>query len=172
MQHLSRRPWLGIGLIALGAILLLHQFHIVPIDLNTAWWVAVCGAGIYLIIRGFPNQGRGVFPGVCAMGIGGYELLKNYTSVYIPSYLVMPSLMILAGVGILFVYFSCLSRWHLLVPSLLLIGLGSLIVVAEEGYVDRWALIDFLRTWWPASLVLFGTALLLNQMRQKGGRST
>ena len=113
-----------------------------------------------------------MFLGVCAVGIGGYQLLEEYTSVYVPHYLVLPSLMILAGVGILFLYFTALNKWHLLVPSLLLIGLGCLIIFAEEGYLDRWELIDLLRTWWPAALVLFGAAMLLNQLRQNRREKT
>ncbi len=169
MKTYAHRPWLGIGLIALGVALLLHQLRVLPIEWREVWWGAVCVAGVWLIVKGFTNQGKGMFLGVCAVGIGGYKLLSNFTTLYIPSYLVVPSLMILAGVGILFVYFTTLSRWHLLVPSLLLIGLGGLIVIAEQGYIDRWAVIDFLRTWWPASLVLFGTAMLLNQIRHRDG---
>jgi len=166
MQHFSHRPWFGFGLIVVGAVLLLHQFHVLPISWHDVWWGAVCIVGCVLIVRGFAEKGKGMFLGVCAVGIGGYQLLEEYTSVYIPHYLVLPSLMILAGVGILFLYFTALNKWHLLVPSLLLIGLGCLIIFAEEGYLDRWELIDLLRTWWPAALVLFGAAMLLNQLRQ------
>ncbi|HTX99191.1 MAG TPA: DUF5668 domain-containing protein [Bacteroidota bacterium] len=168
METIARRPWLGIGLIAVGVVLLLHQLRVIPIDWRDVWWAAVCIVGVWLIVRGFTNKGKGMFWGVVAAGVGGYKLLMWHTSVYIPNYLAIPSLMILAGVGILFVYFTQLDRWHLLVPSLLLIGLGGLIVVAEEGYIDRWTVIDFLRTWWPASLVLFGTAMLLNHFWRRG----
>ncbi len=167
MQNAYRRPWLGIGLVLLGGLLLLHQFRLFTIDWHDVFWLAVCVAGVTLIVRGFPRQGRGAFLGVCAAGVGGYELLKSYGYVWIPSYLVLPALMILAGVGILVVYFSNLHRWHLLVPSFLLFGLGALIFAAEQGYIDRWALIDFLHKWWPASLVLFGTAILLNELKQR-----
>ncbi len=165
MQPFSRRPWLGIGMIAIGAVLLLHQLHVLPIAWREVWWAAVCIGGASLMVKGFTSKGKGMFLGVCAVGIGGYKLLSTYTFLYIPSFLIVPSLMILAGVGILFVYFTALNRWHLLVPSLLLISLGAVIVVAEEGYIDRWAVIDFLRTWWPVSLVLFGVAMLLNQLK-------
>ncbi len=170
MSTVSRRPWLGIGLIAVGAVLLLHQLHLLPIAWREVWWAAVCVVGAYLVIKGFSSKGKGMIPGVFAVGVGGYKLLSTYfDAVYIPSYLVLPSLMILVGVGILFVYFTDLGRWHLLVPSLLLIGLGALISVAEMGYIDRWAVIDFLRTWWPAALVLFGTAIILNSLRHRSG---
>lgn len=172
MQRSSGRPWFGIGLIAVGAALLLHQFHMLPISWHDVWWGAIFVLGCYLIAKAFVTKGKGMVAGVLAAGIGGYNILTEYTSLYIPHYLVLPSLLILVGVGILLVYFTALSKWHLLVPSLLLIGLGTLIIYSEQGYLDRWELIDFIRTWWPAALVLFGAAMLVNQLRQNRREST
>ncbi|MGA9117989.1 MAG: DUF5668 domain-containing protein [Bacteroidota bacterium] len=166
MQRPHRYPWLGIGLIAFGVILLLQQLNVFDLRWHDTFWAIVFLGGIFLVVRGFTNQGGGVFLGVCAVAIGGYRLLAMHSDIFIPSYLYFPSLLVLAGVGILAVYATRPRQWHLLVPSVILMSLGGLIIMSEEGYFNRWELIDFIRIWWPAALVLFGTAMILNQGRK------
>jgi hypothetical protein len=165
MHTQQRLPWLGIGLIAVGVFLLLKQIGVFRVYWYDILWVVLSVGGVLLIVRGLVQHGRGVFLGVCLAAIGGYKLMLAYTDFYIPSYLIFPSLLILAGVGVLLVYVARPRDWHLLIPSVLLLGLGGLMIMAEEGYFSRWELVDFLRTWWPAALVLFGTGLLLNRRR-------
>ena len=71
--------------------------------------------------------------------------------------------MILAGAGIMLTFAARPKNWHLLVPAFILMGLGTVMAMAEEGFFDRWEVIDWIRTWWPVGLILFGLAMLLNR---------
>ena len=44
----------------------------------------------------------------------------------------------------------------------LLLGTGSVTICAEIGILERWEIVDTIHMWWPAALILFGGALLLN----------
>jgi len=163
VYSLPKRSLIGVGLIAAGVLLLVARLHLLYFDWRVLFWGAVALAGIYRLVTGFLQHGRGVFLGTVLTALGVYQVMRQYDAVYIPGYLLMPWLLILAGTGVLLTFLAAPRRWHLLVPALFFTGLGSAIILAEEGYFDRWELIDLLRMWWPAALVLFGVALLLNR---------
>jgi hypothetical protein len=168
MDHaLPKRSLLGVGLIAAGALLLLSRMHVLHFDWHVLFWTALTMLGLYRLVTGFLQKGRGVFFGTVVTAVGAYELLKACDAAYIPPYLVMPGLLILAGVGLLLAFAAAPRRWHLLVPSVILIGIGTVALLAEEGYFSRWEVVDALRTWWPVGLILFGAAVLLNRRQER-----
>ena len=162
-HHGSKRSLIGVGLIVAGAFMLLARIHVLYFNWHILFWAVVALLGLYKLVDGFLHHGRGVFFGTGVAAVGTYEVLKHYEFVYIPSYLVFPSLIILAGVGFLLTFAAVPRRWHLIIPSVTLIGLGAVLLLAEEGYFSRWEVIDSVHTWWPAALILFGVALLLNR---------
>ncbi len=168
MDHaLQKRSLVGVGLIAAGALLLLGRLHLMHIDWPTLLWGGLALLGVYRVVLGFTQKGRGVFIGTAAAAVGTYALLRESGAFFIPHELVLPSMILLAGLGIFLTFLAAPQRWHLLVPALLLLALGGALVLAEEGYLDAWEVLDLLRIWWPLALVLFGIALLLNRDRNR-----
>jgi len=55
--------------------------------------------------------------------------------------------------------------WHLLVPGAFLLLVGGAILSTELGYAQTWVVAPVVNRWWPAGLVLFGAAMLLNHSR-------
>ena len=173
LHAISRRSWFGVGLVVIGALLLLSRMDLLTLDGRTLLWGAVMVLGLYRLVVGFMEGGRGVFLGAAVAAVGGYQLLRHYHAAYIPPYLMIPSIMVLAGAAIFLSFMASPRRWHLLIPSVVLAGFGTLMILAEEGALDRWDVIDFVHTWWPAALVLFGAALLLSrwtELRKGNGR--
>ncbi len=165
LKSYPRRSFLGVGLILAGLLLLLGQLHYLTVGWATVLWGALAVLGLYRIILGFTLAGKGMWFGSMLLGIGGYNVLLAMRVAFIPSYLMLPAIIILAGAGILLGYIAAPRRWHLLVPALLLMGLGTVMAMAEEGYFSRWDVIDTIQMWWPAALILFGAALLLDKDR-------
>lgn len=169
-KRIRSHVFLGISLIVLGALLLLHQLHYVGISKLAIFWGVLVALGLYKVVAGFTRNGQGAWFGTMLVGVGGYYLLDEYSIFYLPSYLHLPAFVVLIGAGIFMSFLASPRRWHLLVPSLLLIGLGTVMILSEQGYFDRWEVIDAIRMWWPVALILFGAALLLNRNRPQVGQ--
>jgi hypothetical protein len=159
--------FIGTGLIAVGALLLLRQMHFVNVEWHILFWAAIAALGIYRLVLGFMRNGEGMFFGTIVTAVGIYEVLRLSDLLYIPEYLLPATILALAGAGFLMTFFAAPRRWHLAIPGCILIGIGILMLLTEEGYFNRWEVIDFVHDWWPLALILFGVALILN--RNNGG---
>src|SRR5512140_672144 len=159
-----RFPWFGIALIVVGAAMLLHRLEIVNFGWHAALWGIVALFGAFKLITAFTTHRSGsAFWGTVLLVFGGYQLLEDLGLVYISSYLLFRWTVVLAGVGFLMMFAVQPRNWHVLVPSVFCLGTGSLMVLSEMGYFDRWDVVDAFRQYWPIALILFGITLLLNR---------
>lgn len=159
-----RFPWFGIGLIVVGAAMLLHRLGVVDFGWHAALWGIVALFGAFKLVMAFTTRRSGAaFWGTVLLMLGGYQMLEELGMVYISSYLLFPWTVVLVGVGFLMMFAVQPRNWHVLVPSVVFMGAGALMVLAELGYFDRWDVVDAFRQYWPIALILFGITLLLNR---------
>ncbi len=159
-----RFPWFGVGLIVVGAAMLLHRLGIVNFGWHAALWGIVALFGAYKLITAFTTGRSGAaFWGTVLLVIGGYQALEETGLVYISSYLLFPWTVLLVGAGFLMMFAVRPRNWHVIVPAVFFMGTGIVMVLAEMGYFDRWEVVEAMRQYWPIALILFGITLLLNR---------
>ena len=159
-----RFPWFGVGLIVVGAVMLLHRLGMVSFSWHAALWGALALFGAFKLVTAFTTGRSGAaFWGTALLGLGGYQLLEALDAVYISSYLLFPWTVVLVGVGFLMMFAVRPREWHVIVPALFFVATGSIMILAEMGYFDRWDVVEAIRQYWPIALILFGVTLLLNK---------
>ncbi len=159
-----RFPWFGVGLIVVGAAMLLHRLGVVDFGWHAALWGIVALFGAFKLVTAFTTGRSGAaFWGTVLLVLGGYQMLEDLGVAYVSSYLLFPWTVVLVGVGFLMMFAVKPRNWHVLVPSVVFLGSGTLMVLSEMGYFDRWDVLDAFRQYWPIALILFGITLLLNR---------
>jgi len=77
--------------------------------------------------------------------------------------IVVSGLFLLFGAGCLLMFLVSPRNWYVLVPAACFLLVGGAILSTELGYWATWEVAPVVNRWWPAGLVLFGVALLLNR---------
>jgi LiaF transmembrane domain len=157
-------PLFGILLILVGSVLLLDRTGVISLGWHAVFWGLVMLLGAYKITWGFSNPAHeGIFWGTIFFCVGGYNFLNELDLLEFSPSMLMPLLVLVIGTGIFLNYLRHLQDWHLLVPALFFMGLGTAMILSELGTVGRWEVLGVVKTYWPVALVFFGTALLLNR---------
>ncbi len=122
-----RFPWFGVGLIVVGAAMLLHRLGVVRLQLarrplGNRCPVRRIQAGHRLHDR---SSRGGLLGDRCFLVLGGYQMLEALGVVYISSYLLFPWTVVLVGVGFLMMFAVRPRKWHVIVPALFFYGTGS-----------------------------------------------
>lgn len=156
-------PLLPVLLIIVGAALLLDRTGVLAFGWWTIFWAVVALLGMYKMVEAFrtPSRGRMVW-GTILFFVGLYCVLEDLAVLILPGGMLFPALLAIVGLGFLLALLRQPREWHLAVPAVALLGIGALMLCAELNYLPRWLVIDLIRQWWPAALVLLGAALLLN----------
>jgi hypothetical protein len=162
MSH--RFSWFGAALILLGITMLLNRLNVVPWSWHIAAWAMLALFGVDRALRGFQHtQGWRVFWGTMVFLVGLYNILRGLDIVELRSYFFFPVLMLMLGLSFLAMYLCRPAEWHLLIPTLSFLGLGVILMMTEIGYLYRWDVMPFIKSYWPVVLILFGVALLVNR---------
>jgi len=183
MQARSQRtmaPILGIGLIALGLLVLGARLAGVDHAFNGAdWWpLFVIAPGIVLFAAAFapaPPKGLGfAIAGAIVMAAGGILLVQHATDRYDTwayAWALIPGA---AGLGIV-AYGLVTGVRNLLRPGLLLAGIAAALLVVGAWYFEPVLTegrepID-LGSIWPVAVIVVGAAIALSAFRRTGGEA-
>ena len=161
---MNRYSWFGIALIVVGAAMLLDRFQVV----RFGWWFSVWALiGVFGLVRSIDGFAKrrpaGVFWGTFLFLFGTYFLLRDLDMVELRSYWWFPAMLLILGFSFLTTYVSTPRDWHLLVPSLVLLGVGSAMILTELGYIYRYDVVHAIRMYWPVALIAFGISLILSR---------
>src|SRR5512132_884868 len=95
-----RFPWFGVGLIVVGAAMLLHRLGVVNFSWHAALWGCVALLGAYKLVTAFTTGRSGAaFWGTVLLVLGGYQSLEDLGVVWISSYLLFPWTVVVVGLG-------------------------------------------------------------------------
>jgi hypothetical protein len=157
-------PLFAVLLIVVGMALLLDRSNVLAFGWWTIFWAVIAVAGAFKIYHAFrwPSEG-GMVWGSIFFFVGLYNVLEDFTIVLLPDGALFPAFLVVAGFGFLLALLRQPREWHLAVPAVVLLGFGTIMVLAETGRMGQWFVMDMIRQWWPLALVLFGAALLLNR---------
>ena len=160
----SRFPWFPVALILVGTTMLLDRFDVLPVQWQIVAWGVLMLFGAHRVILGFTARWRGrAFWGTFLFLIGLYNILYHLDVVERYPHMFVPVIMVTVGFSLLMMYAVAPKEWHILIPALVLAGLGGILLFAEYGYFDRWEIMWVIRRYWPVALILFGVSLLLKK---------
>jgi hypothetical protein len=169
-----RNFWFPLLLILVGAGMLLERLHFLWVGWPAVLWMFVTIGGGVKLYNGLVLRSRGgVFWGLFWFVLGGACLLRACDVVWLDPGVVVAGLFLLFGAGLALMFVVSRRDWYLLVPAACFVIVGGAILSTELGYLATWEVAPVVNRWWPAGLVLFGVALLLNHAgrpRPSGGQ--
>ena len=159
----ARNFWFPALLILVGAGMLLQRLHVMSVGWPALLWVLMTAWGGVKLYNGLSLKSRGgVFWGLFWFVVGGACLLRSFDVVWLDPGIVVSGLFLVSGAGLLLAFLVSSRDWYLLVPAAGFLLVGGAILSTELGIWATWEVAPLVNRWWPAGLVLFGAALLLN----------
>jgi hypothetical protein len=156
--------WFGVGLVVIGLVLLLDRLDVLYFEWTTAVWGLLAVFGATRMVDGFRRKLRArLFWGTFLFLLGTYSVLYHLNVFPFHFHVHPPVILLILGLCILALFVLNPKEWHVLIPSLSFIGLGTLWILVRLGFVYRYDVIDAIRYYWPMALILFGVSLLLRK---------
>jgi hypothetical protein len=158
---MGRFSWLGIGLVMVGVAMLLDRLDVIQFGWQPVFWALIAAFGVAKVVESFGKKKSGpVFWGTILFLLGVYNLLRDFDVVELRSYWALPAMLVAIGLSLLMMYISTPKEWHVLVPAILLLGIGVVMIMTEYGYFYQYEVSEAIRMYWPVGLILFGVALV------------
>ena len=167
-QQLKRVPVFGIILVVLGVGLLLRQLRIIHLDGSSMLLFGLIAYGGTMIIRSFvTNVRQSLFFGSLCFYSGIVLLLGKYGFMETTPFTYVPGFLIAFGLSFSMLFIFTFSEYHLLVPAIIFIGLGTAFMMTEIGFLYPSDIKDAIRTYWPVAIILFGVLMLFSRKEKK-----
>jgi hypothetical protein len=158
----------GLALVLIGALLLVDRLHILSIGPGMIYLPIFMLLGLVLAVRGFSagRQGK-VFWGTVIFLFAIYFLMKRTNFWDFHFYMMPAATFLILGIGFVMMFVNNPREWAVLIPAILIGGLGVTLVLIEHGYLYQWDVWDVARLWWPVAIILIGLSLLLRKRAHK-----
>lgn len=163
-QKITSIPVFGIILIVVGVGLLLRQMNVLRVDGGTLILTGLLAYGGTMIVRSFLlNVRKSLFFGsLCfyssvILFLGKYDFINNSPNIYIPAFVIV------FGLSFLMLFIFNFNDYHLLVPSVIFLGLGISLMLTEIGYWYVSDVKEAIVLYWPLGLILFGGLMLIRR---------
>jgi len=163
-QGLMRIPIFGIIVVTFGVVLLLRQIHLISIDGYSIVLFGVLVYGGAMIIRSYSLNVRQslYFGSLCfysalVLLLGKYDVIEQSPYVYVPAFLIV------FGLSFVMLFIFNMRDFHLLVPSVIFIGLGVAFMMTEIGYWYVGDVKEAISMYWPVALIVFGGLMLVRK---------
>ena len=163
-QGIMRIPIFGIIVVTFGVVLLLRQIHLISIDGYSIVLFGVLVYGGAMIIRSYSLNVRQslYFGSLCfysalVLLLGKYDVIEQSPYVYVPAFLIV------FGLSFVMLFIFNMRDFHLLVPSVIFIGLGVAFMMTEIGYWYVGDVKEAISMYWPVALIVFGGLMLVRK---------
>jgi hypothetical protein len=154
----------GIALIIIGVLLLLKNLDVLSLRFSSYFWPVVMLIGLVGVGQGFSVNRRGkIFWSTVVFLYALFLFLRSLDSIEVRGHLFIPASFFVFGLAFLMMYLANVKEWSLIIPSFVLLGLGSMFILDEYGYVDGWEVWYSIRQYWPIAIILFGLGILLRR---------
>ncbi len=165
-------PIVGVVLIVLGIALLLERLDLIDIGFGRILWASLALIGGWLVIRSFLYDERGkAFWGTVLFLASIYFLLRDFGVVAFYGRTIVPAALLVLGLAFLMLYVQNPRTWQVLIPAVILGGLGTVFILVDIGYLYRWDVRHVVRTYWPTILILIGVSLLFRRRDRQLSKS-
>lgn len=155
---------IGAILVLIGVALLLKQMHILDINGKKLLWIALTVYGGATVTRSFwYNVRHKIFWGSLCFFTGILFTMREYGLVYGSAPMFLPAALVIFGFSFLVLFVFNVKDWHLLIPSLLFLGLGSALMLTELKLLYAEQVWHVVHDYWPVALILMGGAMVLRK---------
>ncbi len=167
MANKKKYPWNGIILIFLGVALLVFQTGLINIRFYQILWIALALWGFFITIRGFSTSNNGkIFLGTVLFLTGISFIINSFGLIETPHRIFLPAVFIIFGFAFLMMFVNNFREYSSFILSIIFFGIGGVLIFAEIGYLNRWDVLYYVKTYWPIILIIFGAGLIFKR-RQK-----
>ncbi len=154
----------GILLVVLGIVLLLERLDLVEIGFGRILWTSAALLGGWFVVRAFLYNERGkAFWGTALFLFSIYFLLRSFGVVEFHGRTIVPSALLIFSFAFLMLFVQNPRAWQVLIPAVILGGLGTVFILTDLGYLYSWDVLHTIRTYWPVALILIGISLLFRR---------
>ena len=160
----------GIVLIVVGLAMLLDHLQILAMSWWLIFWASVAAGSAVVLVRNSQRKRGGVFWLTVLFFFALYKTLRLLGALEFHESMGLPLLLVIAGIGLVAVVVTHPVRWHLLVPAVILIGVGGAMVLAELDVLTASDVRSAVNNYWPVAVILFGAAMLLNRTHESDTR--
>lgn len=154
---------LGIALLAVGGVLLATHFF--AIDTAPAW---LFGIGLGLTLIAILRRAYGALVGgMVLLGLGSGFVLGDYGTfgLRVGTWILLGLGAGFIGIYVLGVILKMNRHWWPLIPGFVLLATGGARYIRHFAFIPPEAAI-FVRTWWPAALVLAGLFVIIRAVKK------
>lgn len=163
-EQRNRVSLIGAILVLIGVALLLRQMHMLDISGKKLLFIALALYGGATVTRSLLyNVRHKIFWGSLCFFSGILLTLKEYGLVYGSAPMFLPAVLVIFGFSFLVLFIFNVRDWHLIIPSLLFIGLGASLMLTELRMLYAEQVWHVLRNYWPVALILMGGAMVLRR---------
>jgi len=167
-RAVNRVSILGLFLIAAGLVILMKKFHVITFRTSELIWPLFALMGLFVTGRGLADHRKGKIVGGTVIFLYSiFFFVRSMDSFYVPIDLIVPATFLIFGIVFLMLFVNRPGDWYFLVPGIVLMAVGTSIMLTEYGYWYGWEVRYYLKTWWPAALVLLGLGMILKRRGQK-----
>jgi hypothetical protein len=160
----NRATVIGVGLIILGAVLLLNKIGVMYFSWKRILWLFGMIAGGGLVVQGFVRHQRGkVFWGSFLFFVSLYYTLWTWWIIDHDYLLWLPSMSIAFGLSFLVLFAYEPKNVTELIPASIFVGMGMIGILWWWEYLEWFEVEDAVRTYWPLLLVALGLALMFRR---------
>ena len=164
----SKLSIVGVVLVVFGIALLLERLDLLDIGFGRILWVSLGLLGGWLVVRSFVYNERGkAFWGTVLFLISVYFLLNSLGVLELHGRAIGPAVLLILGFAFLILFVQNPRAWQMLIPAVILGGLGTVFISTDLGYLYGWDILRVIQTYWPVVLILIGISLVF---RRRDGR--
>ncbi|MBN1561007.1 hypothetical protein JW998_12210 [candidate division KSB1 bacterium] len=161
---------IGLIFILAGAGLLLDRMRLFDFGWKEIYPVIFLLIAVFSFINAFSGQRNSAFWGGAFGALGVFFFLRNFE--LIPFYWFnefWPLFLLAPGVGFITLFIFNPRDWGVLIPGVILGGLGLLFILDSLDLIqDLFSIVfDAIWTYWPLVLVLIGIGLILSSCKRK-----
>ncbi|MFN3134176.1 MAG: LiaI-LiaF-like domain-containing protein [Candidatus Kryptonium sp.] len=154
----------GIILIIVGLIILLNKLGALHLNLKKIISTILVVYGAYLGYSGFGlNSNRKVFWGSIFFFFGIYLFIDSFELLNPEIHFFWPVVLIVTGLSFLMSFVNRPKDYALLLPAVMLIGIGTLFLLTDIGVIYSFEFWENFEKFWPVLLIILGLYFILKK---------
>lgn len=155
---------LGIVLIGVGLIILLNKLGVLHLSLKKIASIIFVTYGAYLGYSGFGlGSNRKVFWGSIFFFFGIYLFIDSFELLNPEIHFFWPVVLIATGLSFLMSFVNRPRDYALLLPAVMLIGIGTLFLLTDIGIIYSFEFWENFEKFWPILLIILGLYFILKR---------
>ncbi len=171
MSNEKRSILPGLILVVIGCIILFNKFDLFDFRFRDIFPYLLLFLGFWFLYR-LIGQGHrsAAFPATLFVLFGAFLIISRHSYYFWRFYDFgdfWPIVLVIIGLAFLVQFLVKPKDWGLLIPSFILLFIGSLFFANNMGWLYIYDLEYYIQLYWPVILIFIGASLVLANLRKK-----